>query len=99
VIVCKRLNPNQRTSTLCHELVHIERGIFHTSTTSPESLAEERIVRDISCRRLIPLPNLAAVLAAERDGDHSVWAARLGVAHDDVLDRLANLTADEMAAL
>jgi hypothetical protein len=54
VLLCKRLNPNQRTSTLCHELVHVERGIFHTSTTSPEALAEERIVCDTASRRLIP---------------------------------------------
>jgi hypothetical protein len=74
-------------------------GVFHASIEHPNAQAEERVVCDIASRRLIPLPNLAAVIEAAPGGDHSVWAALLGVARDDVRDRLANLTADERREL
>ncbi len=96
--LCKRLNQKARTSTLCHELIHIERGILHGMET-PEAQVEERIVCDIASRRLIPLPNLLLVLGEQPGGDCYSWADRLGCAVMDVRDRIVMLTADEQSTI
>jgi hypothetical protein len=98
IFLCKRLGPRNRTSTLCHELIHIERGILH-SREAPEAEVEELIVCEIAARRLIPLPNLLLVLDEQPGGDLKTWAELLGCARPDVRDRIATLTGVEQSTI
>jgi hypothetical protein len=63
--LCRRLNQSRRRCTLAHEIIHLERGPV---PADPIGLArEERIVSELSARRLISTDQLAAALQWTRD--------------------------------
>jgi hypothetical protein len=83
----------ERTCTLAHELVHLERGpVMHRQT-----VREERTVAAIAARRLVPLEVLAEAFRWSSDV-HEV-ADELGVDARTVRVRVASLTADERRRL
>ena len=95
VVVDCRLSEAQRRCTVCHELVHVERGPVPADPWL--AAREERAVEAEAARRLIGLEDLAGALAwsgrpAEGAEELRVDARMLGA-------RLAGLDADERAWL
>lgn len=79
----------QERTTATHELIHIERGPFHPEWEE----REERIVDELTARRLIPLDDLASALVWAYDFDEA--ATELWVDEDAVRTRIATLTEPE----
>lgn len=92
----------QRRSTLTHELVHLERGIYDCG---PLTSREERLVHAEAARRLVTTDQLARVvragvrdagaLAAALEVDRETLRVRLGLLSDADRRRLAT-PADEL---
>lgn len=89
IALSRRLLEVERTCTLAHELVHLERGPVIRRHTS----REERMVAAIAARRLITMDRLAAALAWTTDSFE--LADELGVDARTVRVRLAELTEQE----
>ena len=83
----------ERTCTLAHELVHLERG----PVISRHTAREERIVASIAARRLIDLERLADALTWSTDCTE--LADELGVDVRTVKVRLAMLSDKERQLL
>lgn len=88
IVLDARLGRAQRNATLCHELVHAERGI----TGNPR--VDERGVDDEVARRLVPTDELASMreIAELNDLPIEVWmvAEKFDVP-DDVAERAMRL--------
>lgn len=83
----------QRRSTLAHEIVHLERGVFDCG---PWAALEERLVHAEAARRLVRLPHLAdALRELGGDADLAALARLLDVDRQTARLRLARLTARE----
>lgn len=93
ITLAPHLDPRERTCTLAHELVHLERGPVLVRNTP----REERAVAAIAARRLVPLPRLAQAL--RWTDDPRALAEELDVDPRTVRARLANLTDAERAEL
>ena len=63
----------ERRALLAHELIHLERGIGYPLATAATMEREEAIVRRETARRLVPPPELAA-LVARLDGLEPITA-------------------------
>ncbi|MDP1819775.1 MAG: hypothetical protein Q8K58_07760 [Acidimicrobiales bacterium] len=51
-----------RRAYLAHELIHLERGVGYPTATAATMEREEAIVRRETALRLVPLPELAALI-------------------------------------
>lgn len=91
--VCSTLGRVQRESVLAHELVHRERGIFPDD--SDEYEAEERVVEEVTARRMIPDADLYKVLLVQPAGGLRGWARALRVDPHTVGVRLLTMTPNE----
>lgn len=89
IALSRELLEVERTCTLAHELVHLERGPVMRRHTA----REERTVAAIAARRLVSLDRLARTLAWSTDC-HEL-ADELGVDARTVRVRLAELTEQE----
>jgi hypothetical protein len=90
-------SPAQRRCTLCHELVHLERGIWDCG---PWADREERAVHSEVALRLIPLQALADAVA-ELGGTEprGALAGQLDVDGETLDLRLAELDRRERAVI
>jgi hypothetical protein len=86
-----------RTDTLAHELIHYQRRIFPKDPV--ERLAEERVVEELTARRLIPFDDFCRVLLHSPNSDLSWWAWHLRVGLPTLEARLITLSPVERAAL
>lgn len=93
ITLTRGMTQAERRCTLTHELIHIERG-----PVAPEhQAAEERVVRDLTARRIITTEALIEALAEsfdEWDLAETLWAD-VGV----VRDRLQFLSPAERAEI
>lgn len=83
-----------RTDTAVHEGHHLERGATPTGT---HQAREERIVRRLTARTLVPLPNLVDAVKWTRNPWELAW--ELGVTRRTLWTRLTTLTMRERAAV
>lgn len=95
--LCSTMTEVERDSTLAHELVHVERGEPPHDQVGARD--EERIVEEITARRLIPFRALAKVMAERPDAIMRIWAWLLCVDLPTLTVRLITLSAVERAAL
>ncbi|AXQ64758.1 IrrE-like protein [Gordonia phage CheeseTouch] len=86
-----RLCQVQRRIVLTHETFHVERGII------PADPAEERIVEQLTAKRLIEIDDLVDALRWHRHPTAEVLADSLWVEPDTVRTRIGNLTPVELA--
>lgn len=96
IVIDSQLTQTERRVTLCHELIHYERGDEPCASDWHES-KQEAIVRELSARRLITLADLGDGLALydhERDLAEYLWTDR-----STVRIRVATLSAIERAEL
>lgn len=84
-----RLTQVQRRITVCHETIHIERGII------PADPAEESRVERLTAERLITTSQLVDALRWHRHGTDIVLADHLWVDAATVRCRLDTMTPDE----
>lgn len=88
IVLDERLDREERRATLCHELIHAERGI------TGEERFDERGVEDEVARRLVPFDELAAMweVATLNDLPVEPWmlAEKFDVP-DDVAERAMRL--------
>lgn len=89
------LSQAQRRCTICHELIHLERGPVPQNPWMKTH--EEAFVAQEAARRLITLEDLAAALQWSRDPTEV--AEELWVDEDTLQTRLAHLTDAEQAWL
>lgn len=97
VWICKTMNHRAQTTTLAHELIHLERGIPLSPFNGAIKEYEELFVRAETARRMVPLGNLVATVTANPSGDWKTWAGELDVCVPDVEDRFGALTDSEWA--
>lgn len=95
--LCRKTDGVERTCTLAHELVHYERQIFPEDPI--ERAAEERIVEEITARRLIPFDDLCRVVLQSPNSTLDWWAWHLRVDLPLFEVRLITLSPVERAAL
>lgn len=93
IILDKNLSQAQRRSTLMHELIHLERGIFTCNHK------EEHIVDKISAVRLIELDNLVEALLWTGGKVTQEAADELWVDYYTLEKRIENLTSKELEYL
>ena len=88
-----RLSQAQRRVTVCHETIHIERGII------PADPAEESRVERLTAQRLITTGQLVDALRWHRHGNTSALAEHLWVDACTARTRLDTMTPDEHAEI
>lgn len=93
--LCRSLTQVERRCTLTHELVHRERGTVPRGRVAAER--EERIVNEITARRLIPVSSLIDGLRWTRDPDQ--LAEHLWVDLPTLRARMTTLDPVEVAEL
>lgn len=91
------LTQAQRRCALTHEIIHLERGPVPSDPTL--AAREERIVEDLTARRLIPLSMLIEALTWATDDDRQALADELWVDDVTLAIRLRNLTVSERARI
>jgi hypothetical protein len=101
IYLCKTLGKYEKTATLAHELVHVELGIWngHGAHRSADYSEQERVVVEVTARRLIPFRHLAQVITQRPEALFRVWAHLLHVDRITLSERLITLTPNERAAL
>jgi len=95
--LCSAASPIQQECTLAHELVHVERG--KPADDREAANAEERIVEEVTARRLIPLRDFAHELTKTPDAMLSYLAANLRVDQATLEVRILTLTPNERQVL
>lgn len=107
IAVDRRLGRRQRKSTLAHELIHTERGggvrVVGLGVAAARHIVEleERRVDDEVARRLVPLDELAQLVASICDDGTPIHAWEIAEAFDvpdDVAIRACELLKREGAA-
>lgn len=88
-----RLTQAQRRVTLCHETIHIERGVQHVDDL------EERRVERLTAERMISTRHLVDALRWHRHPSTAGLAETLWVDESTVRCRLETMTAAEQAAI
>lgn len=99
--ICNSLGPVEQTCSLAHELVHIELGIWNGGGDhrTQDYTEQERVVVELTARRLIPFRSLAKVVVERPDAGLRVWAWKLNVDCPTLRDRLLTLSSVERAVL
>lgn len=76
IVLDDRLGRVQRNATLCHEAIHAERGV------TGNKRFDERGVDDEVARRLVPLDDLAELVASICDDGTPIHAWEIAEAFD-----------------
>lgn len=96
--LCSKLATVEADATLAHELVHVERAPMPTDYSA--AIAEERIICEITARRLIPFRDLAHFMVWWPNSSTANYlSSLLHVDTPTVHERLLTLTPNERAAL
>lgn len=99
ILLARRLTIAETRHTLAHEIAHID--LAHARCSGPDGdrqqLRNEAAADQLAARRLVPLRDLADVLAWTDEHDEVCEA--LAVTSDILMARLAGLTREEYADL
>lgn len=101
IYLCCKATPTEQTCTLAHELVHVELGILngHGAHRHEDYTPMERLVCEVTAKRLVPFRDLAKVVVQRPDALVRVWAWMLRVDLLTLRDRFMTLSPVERAAL